>query len=55
MWVVYLIATDGETPTVGITLIWYIVDHNPNIGDIFTACGGYIGLVNEKDGVCAFD
>ena len=47
VWVVYLISSDGETRAVGITLLWSVVDHNPNIGDIPTACGGYIGLVDE--------
>ena len=40
VWVVYFIAADDETRVLGITLLWSIVDHNPNIGDIPTACGG---------------
>ena len=55
MWVVYFIAADDETRVLGITLLWSIVDHNPNIGDIPTACGGYISIFDEKYGVCAFN
>ena len=53
--VVYLITTNGETHAVRTTTIWSIVDYNTAIGNIPTACGGDIGLVDEKYGVCDLD
>ena len=35
--VVYSVAADGDTCAVGITLLWYVVDHNPTIGEILPA------------------
>ena len=55
VWVVYLIIINGETRAVGITILWSIVDHNPTIGDTPPACGGDIGLIDEKYGVYDFD